>query len=467
MQIPILNGVYSKKVDLDTSYPVNLIPVFIKDGISNGYLRPTDGIDQFADGPYIDRGGINWNNVCYRVMGSKFIRLNSDGTITIIGDVGSNNKPVSMDYSFDKLAIVSNQNAFYYSPSGGLVQVTDPDLGKPIDVVWVDGYFMFTDGEFLIVTELSDPSQIDPLKYGSSEADPDPVVSLIKIRNEVYVLNRYTIEVFDNVGGQIFPFQRIEGAQIQKGTLGTNACCVFLDSVAFLGSARNESPGIYIGLNGAIKKISSKEVDRILIEYSSDDLSNVKLEQRNDKNSNHLYVHLPDKTLVFDATSSDLIGDDVWFILTSAQNGFTQFRARNFVWCYDKWLVGDTISGNIGYFRDSIGTHWGNKVRWEASTAIIYNQSMGAIFNQIELVAITGETQIGENPSISTSYSYDGKSWSQPKYINVGTIGNSTKRLVWFRNGAMRSWRIQRFMGNTDSRISILRLEVQVEGLNR
>ena len=76
---------------------------------------------------------------------------------------------------------------------------------------------MLTDGEFLIVTELNDPFSVSPLKYGSSEADPDPVKAILKLRNEPYALNRYTIEVFDNVGGEGFPFQRIEGAQTQTG----------------------------------------------------------------------------------------------------------------------------------------------------------------------------------------------------------------------------------------------------------
>ncbi len=87
----------------------------------------------------------------------------------------------------------------------------------------MDGYFLSTDGEFLIVTELNDPTQVNPLKYGSSEADPDPVNAVLKLRNEVYAINRNTIEVFDNAGGDLFPFQRIEGAQIQKGAIGTFA----------------------------------------------------------------------------------------------------------------------------------------------------------------------------------------------------------------------------------------------------
>ena len=107
-----------------------------------------------------------------------------------------------------------------------------------VDVRWIDGYFLITDGENLIVTELNDPTQINPIKYGSSEVDPDPIQAILKLRNEAWAINRNTIEVFDNVGGQYFPYQRIDGAHITKGTIGTHACCVFMDSVAFLGNGR-------------------------------------------------------------------------------------------------------------------------------------------------------------------------------------------------------------------------------------
>ena len=44
--------------------------------------------------------------------------------------------------------------------------MTDLDLGVVLDFCWVDGYFMTTDGESLIVTELTDPMAVNPLKYG-------------------------------------------------------------------------------------------------------------------------------------------------------------------------------------------------------------------------------------------------------------------------------------------------------------
>jgi len=342
MQIPILNGIYADNgPDLRTLYPVNLVPVPKQSGISAGFLRPGDGIVGNGTGPGIDRGGINWNGVCYRVMGTKLVTVASNGAVTVLGDVGGPvNTLVTMDYSFDRLAIASGGRLYYWN--GALTQVTDPDLGIVLDVVWVDGYFMTTDGTSLVVTELSDPTQVNPLKYGSSEVDPDPVVALLKLRNEVYALNRNTIEVFDNVGGEFFPFQRIDGAQITKGVIGTFGCCVFVESVAFLGSGRNEAPGIYLGANATAQKISTQEIDQILLGYTETQLAGVKLEARNDKAHQHLYVHLPDRTMVFDAAATAELNQPVWFTLTTSQVGFSQYRARNLVWAYDKWMIGSS-----------------------------------------------------------------------------------------------------------------------------
>jgi hypothetical protein len=466
MQIQILNGIYADATpELRTAYPVNMVPVPKQSGISNGFLRPGDGIVANGTGPGIDRGGINWRGVCYRVMGTKLVIVASNGAVTVLGDVGG---PVStlvtFDYSFDRLAIASGGRLYYWNGTT-LTQVTDPDLGIVLDVVWVDGYFMTTDGEFLIVTELSDPTQVNPLKYGSSEVDPDPVVALLKLRNEVYAMNRNTIEVFDNVGGDLFPFARIDGAQIQKGVVGTFACCVYIDRIAFLGSGRNESPGIYVGAAATTQKISTQEIDELLLTYTEAQLAAVKLEARNDKSHQHLYVHLPDRTIVYDAAASEALGDQVWFTLTSTIVGFSQYRARNLVWAYDKWLVGDPQSNSIGYLVQDTGHHWGQQVRWEFGTLIVYNEGNGAIFNRLELVSLTGSVELGTNPQISTSYSIDGLSYSQDRSITVGTIGNTAKRLAWFQQGHMRNWRIQRFRGDSDAHVSFVRLEAQIEAL--
>lgn len=461
MQIPILNGIYTdNNADFRTSYPINLIPVPKSSGISEGYLSQANGIVKFCDTSAIDRGGINWENVMYRVIGTRLVKVLSDGTIEYIGDVGGSGQ-VTMGYSFDRLAIASS-NKFYLYNKTTLQQVTDADLGNVLDFVWVDGYFMTTDGTFLVVTELNNPFEVNPLKYGSSEADPDRINALLKVRNEVCALNRYTIEVFNNVGGANFPFERIESAQIQKGTLGTHCNCVVDDFIVFLGSGRNESPSIYIGSNASATKIATREIDQILQEYTEDTLSNCLMESKSDKSSVIIYLHLPDKTLCYDLGASQSAEVPVWFILNS--NG--KYKANNIVWCYNKWISGDPTSNRLGYFDNSISSHYDEIIIWEFGTQILYNNSMGAVIHQLELVSLTGRVKLGYNPTISTQYSLDGVTWSNERFIKIGTIGDRTKRIVWFSQGIMRNFRIQRFRGTSDSYMSIARLEAKLEGLN-
>ena len=467
MQIPIMQGVFTDSgPDIRRAYPVNLVPTILPNGISNGYMRPAEGITKLTSTLFtgFDRGGINWNGLCYRVIGNSLYVVNEDGSATALGDVGPGGQ-CTFDYSFDRLAVASSGRLYYYDGIS-LTQVTDPDLGTVVDFCWVDGYFFTTDGEFLVVTELSDPTQVNPLKYASSEADPDPVLAIVKLRNEVHVLNRNTIEVFDNIGGDFFPFQRIEGAQVQKGSVGTFSCCVFMDRIAFLGGGRNEAPAIYMAASGGTQKLSSNEVDELIGDYTEAELSQVILESRKVKDHEFLYVHLPDRTLVFDGIASQQAGQPVWFVLSSSTVGFARYRARNFVYCYDKWLCGDTVFGQVGYLDDSHGNHWGDRVRWELTTPIVYNESNGGIFHELELVSLTGRTDNGIDTQIWTDYSTDGLSWSQPKYISVGKAGETRKRLTWRRQGFMRNFRIQRFQGTTDARISVVRLEAQIEPLS-
>jgi len=465
MQIPVLSGVFTDEdADFRTAYPRNMIPVPKGQGISEGYLRPCEGVTQTGTGPGISRGGILWNGTLYRIMGTNLVRIASNGTVTTLAAIPGGDE-VTLDYSFDRLAIAANGSLYYWNGSL-LSQVTDPDLGTVLSVVWVDGYFMTTDGTSLIVTDLTDPMSINPIHYGSSEADPDPVVALLKLRNEVYALNRNTIEVFNNVGGTGFPFQRNEGAQIQRGCIGSHCCAVFAEAIAFLGGARDESPAVWIGLNSTTQKISTREIDTILQDYTEVQLAASVMEARTDKSHQWLYLHLPDQTLVYDASASQAAQQPVWFTLTTSIIGNAIYRVRHFVWAFDAWNVGDPTSGAIGTINQGSSLQYGQTIGWEFSTAIVYNASTGAIFHQLELVSLPGRVAFGADPVVWTSYTIDGETWSQEKTCAAGKQGDRTKRITWLKQGFMRNWRIQKFRGTSDAHISVARLEAQLEPLN-
>jgi hypothetical protein len=464
MQIPILSGIFADgSPNFRTSYPKNMVPVPKSTGISEGYLRPGEGIVELGTGPGVNRGGINWNGTIYRVMGTKLVSIAADSTVTEIGDVGTGGR-VTFDYGFTYLAIASGGRLYLYDGTT-LTQVTDPDLGTVLDVVWVDGYYMTTDGEFLVITDLDDPFSVNPLKYGSAEADPDPIEGLLKLRNEIYALNRYTIEVFDNAGTTGFPFVRIPGAQIQKGCVGTHANCVFMDNIAFLGGGRNEAPGIYLGANGNAQKISTREIEEILQTYTEEELSVAFLEERVNQAHMHLIVHLPRHTLVFDGAGTQALSVPVWFTLSSTLVGDGIWNACTCIWAYDRWNVCHPSTNQFGYLTDMVSTHWGETIGWEFGTLIVYNQGQGAIFHDLELVSLTGSTAFGVDPTIWTQYSVDGVTWSAEKPIRAGKTGERNKRLMWLQQGHMRNMRMQRFRGTSDAHVAIAALEARIEPL--
>jgi hypothetical protein len=464
MQIPILSGAYSDgNADFRVSYPLNLTPVAQAQGISTGYLRPADGIVANGTGPGLDRGGVEWNNILYRVMGTSLVSISATGVVTTIGSIPGSDRCILV-YSFEYLAIAGDGKLYLYDGTT-LTQVTDPDLGTVVDVVWVDGYFMTTDGEFLVITELNNPFAVDPLKYGSSEIDPDPVVGLIKLRNEIYAVNRHTIEVFQNVGTTGFPFERIQGAQITRGSVGVNANCAFLDQIAFIGGGMGEGVAVWLGVNGNSVKISTREIDIVLSDYTEAQLALAFMETRTDRDYRQLMIHLADKTLVYDGAASAVLQQPVWYCYSSSLDGVGRYRSSRLVYAYGRWNTGDTQSNAIGYLVDDVSTHWGQTVGWNFQTQIIYNESRGVVVHDLELVALTGRVALGADPQISTSYSQDGITYSQQKFIRAGKIGDRSKRLVWMQQGSFRNWRLQRFSGTSDAFLSFARLEARLEPL--
>lgn len=461
MQISILQGAYTEGHDYRTSYPVNYTPVPKSHGLSMGYLRPADGIKPFATGNGNVRGGVNWQEKAYYVFGSEVRRINEDGSTTLIDTITDDGKPVRFAFSFDRLGIAS-AGKLYYLAGDVITQVTDTDLGTVNDVRYLSGYFLTTDGDYIVQTRLTDPTAVTPYTYGSSEIDPDPIVGLLVNRNEIHAVNRYTIETFAVSGGaasvvEYFAFARLTGAAIQKGAVGRDAACIYNEAIAFVGSGRNEPPAVYLGENAQTIKLSTREIDQILAEYTADDLSNIVIEARTEKAHKFLYIHLPDRTLVYDSAATLAMEQPVWHILTSALDGWGKYKGRHMVWAYNKWLIGDPDSGRVGYMANDVASHWGDDVRTEFATMINWSETGGAVFHALELQAINSSNT---PEKLAASYTTDGRNWSQDRWAK-----EFQRKIVWMQQGFMQGWRAYRFRGTSKAMLSVARLDAKMEPL--
>lgn len=466
VQVPILSGIYAKTTaDFARSFPVNLSPIAESGdgtgtGISKGYLKVTPGIRKVASTAGKDRGGYVFNGQHLRVIGETLFKIGLDGSPTAIGSVGAGG-PVTFAQSFDRVGISSGAGLWYYD-GVGLTKVTDPDLGTVLSVAWQDGYFITTDGTSLVVTELNDPMSVDPLKYGSSEADPDPVTGLLTLRGQLYALNRFTIEVFINGGTTGFPFARSRGGQIPKGCVGAGAFSLFVETFAFCGSGRNEAPAIYLAGSGQGIRISPRGLDDALAALSADDLAAVELEARNGAGMTELLVHLPTQTWVYHWTASQQFDLPVWSILAGGLDLSQPYPGRHFVFDKNKWWCGTNEA--IGVIDEAEPTFFGAKYAFQFDTPLLYNGRGGAIVHDLELVALGGRS--GTPTAVHMSYSDDGVTWSQQRAASLGGAGARDTRPAWRKGGRIRLWRGYRFSGVVTGPAAFARLEAQLEPLN-
>lgn len=471
MQIPILSGLYAdSSAEMRTGYPRNLVPVPKQTGMANGYLKPADGVVQSGTGPGIGRGGINWRGVLYRVLGTKLCSINSTGVVIVLGDVGAGGQ-VMLDYGFDRLAVAAGGTLYYWTGST-FITVTDRNIGTVIDVKYMAGYFVCTDGTNIVVTNLNDPTTASPIAYGSAEGDPNPIKAVDALRGELYVFTRYSIQVFENTGAanaasvqQTFPFTPITSAEVPKGPLDTFSYTPVGDTFYFLGSGRGEAPAVYKMVPANTEKVSTREIDDILLGYTEAQLAKVVMEVRVDRNHQLVYMHLPDQTWVYDTIGSQIVGEYVWFKLDSGTMTSATYRARNLVWCYDTWNVEDPTSTALGTLTDTVGSHYGSAIGWEVITPILYNEGNDAIVHELEVVTLPGRVPLGADPSVWTSFSYNGETWSLERVVKAGKQGERSKRLGWRQQGRLRNYRMQKIRGTSDAHIPLLRLEAKVEPL--
>lgn len=479
MQLGLARGSYTDAgAEWRTSYPRNLVPTIKESGISQMFLRSAEGLTRFDQNAPVmtghDRGGINWQGTCYRVIGSNFVSVSASGSVTVLGQVPDDGNPVAMDYGYSNqgIGIVSGKTLWFYTiqlPSGStgalaLRQCTDSNVGAPIDLIWMAGYFVLTDGKSVYVTQLANQFTFNTQLFGSSSNQPDPINGLWKFRNELYVGNRYQIPILDNVGGTGFPFSENQGATIQKGVIGPYAKCLTSQGFAFLGGARDEAPSVWLSAGlGIAQNIATREIQKLIKTYTETQLATATLEYWAEDEQQFTYLHLPDYTLAYDVAGSQAAQQPLWFLLDSSNDGTGAWRAWHPVYCYGKFLMGDKTDQRIGFLDQTTAAQYGVNARWQFDTIFAYNKAKGFTVTALELIGTYGRAATGEIDTMSMQYTNDGQKWSAPKFISMGAQGQTGKRAQWRPKHFFRNFRGYRFAGFNAAPISFAALEADGE----
>lgn len=480
--LPITTGFYvNRSLPLAAQECVNWYPTILEGpGLSQEALFGIPGIHQIATSGITkqkNRGSHVKNGIAYFVNGDKLYSLDrttvsgvDSFAMTALGVVAGTGRVSMADNGTQLVIMVPGGNGYVFNEDDAtpFQQITDGDFtanGAPQIVVYIDGYFLFTtDSKKFIISALNDGLSYSALDFGTAEADPDDIVAPIVHNNQLFIGGSETIEVFQNIGGGGFPFQRVDGFVMPAGVRAAFSIIEGGDTFMFIGAGVNESPTVRAFTGTGTEIISTDAIDFILESFTDDEISEAFAFSYSQAGARFVGFSLPTTTLVFDVVSkrwherrSQIIDD------RGTQD--VRWRANSLITAYGRVLVGDSEDGRIGEVDlDFFDEYEGHIIRRVASVAFSNNGKSLSIAG----LELTMESGVGdfetEDPQIRLATSKDAKTFGNELSRSIGKIGEYTKRIIWRRLGRFPRFVVFQFTMSAMVKPVIIKLEADIVG---
>jgi hypothetical protein len=409
-----------------------------RDAAAPVVLLPTPGLRQFAELP---QGPIRGRHVMgaalYVVAGTQLFELDVNGAIQSRGEIPGTG-PVDIDDNGTQMgiAVPATGQLFYYTPSTTtLAQVTDTDFESAVSVACLGGYTICArvDSNIIAWSAVGDMSSWDALDFASAEGASDNIVRCKRVNEQLWLFGERTTEVWTQSGNPDAPFQRLNGAFIERGIAARFSYASRLSVPYWLGDDRV----VYTGTGTTPTRISTHAIEQVIGGYS--DVSDARgfiYEQEG-----HVFYCLTFPT-----------GGDTWVYDAITQSWHErESEAEEYGGCWRALdaaafggavIVGDLNDGRLYVVDPTVSDEDGEDIIRVATSAPLINEGRRSFFPLIEADMQTGVGLIvgqGADPQVWMTFSDDGgRTWSYRKRGYLGETGEFLTRVIWRRNGASR-----------------------------
>lgn len=456
---------------------INLYPQISEDlTFSKFSLTGTPGIKLFKDTGLAgrSRGCIKAAGIPYYVVGTSFISLAEDGTVTDHGSIPGS-ADVSMSYNTKTIAIVvPNGSSYFFTVAtttlAQIVNATFVAYGQVRTVNFKKGFFVFnTDTEFFNSShyDTSNGQNFDALDFSSEDIAPDNITTTFTSHDQLYVLGTETTALYDNITTTLFPFAEITGANIEVGCLARLSVIKFNNDFMFIGGGKNENPAVW-RVNGVTPiRVSTDAIEHILTLVTADELSAAIADTYSQDGHVFAVFTIGKYTLTYDDTSSAIAKMSIW---SERQSGFTngeshrRWRGQHICKAYGKLLIGDNESGKIGELDMDTYFEFGDRIERVVIGQPINDKGSPMFQSEIEMFIESG---VGNSDSTDPvwlfSYTDNGRNaWTNPIARAMGKVGEYTKRLIWRRMGRIPAKRVLRYKTDDPVRIAIYKWVTEI-----
>ena len=408
---------------------VNIFPERSNGGKYPFTLKGTPGLAFVLELPTFPVKALHFNRGrAFAVTPTKLYEIFSNGSFNELGAVDFEGRVVMEDNGIQLVMVDGFKGYSWDATTNEVAQITGDGWYPARTVTYQDGYFIFErkdTGQFFVSDLLS--VEFDPLDFASAEGQPDKLVAVLSDHREVFMFGTETIEVWYNSGAADFPFERNQGAFIEKG-------CAAPYSVA-----KQNNTVYFVGSDLMVYQLAGYSPQRISTHIVEQDLSSVDLEDcfaYTYQENGHLFYVLTipqiNKTWCYDVSTS------AWHVRKDYQ--FGRHRSECVTFFDKKTLVGDFQSGRVYEMTSHYFTDDGEPIVREFILPTINNGREFLTVNSFELDMTTGIFN-GEEPVGTLEFSKDsGKTWSNQKFSNMGAIGEYLTRVKWNRLGCARQF---------------------------
>lgn len=445
--IPLSKGVGKsyRTADYVDLLPVNMLATPKEVLNAAGYLRSFPGIDKKADVAGVSRGA-QFNtvqSVVYRVLGGKIYKAGTQR-----GDVTGTGR-ISMAHSATSQAVAANGTMTLYRYDGtnktlqnwpesvGDVTYAQWDIGKVRDICRMRGrYIWVKDGtQNFGVTDLEDESHPDRFRpFYSAESQPDGIIACGVWRDYLMMFGSATIEYF-TLTGSADTSSAIYVAQpslmVTKGIAGTYCKTAFADTFAFISSQATGAPSVYIINSGQAVSIATATIEKLLREYTADELSTAVMEALRFDSHELLLIHLPRHVLCYDAAAAQ--NGAQWCMLKTGLADDV-YRGIDFIFEGNQIGLADKVGSVTGTLNFASSAQYGEQVEHLLYTPM-FKADNARIFD-FELEAATGVSQFAEGLFVSATA--DGINYGQEKIVPWNAPFRYDSRAIWKRVGRVR-----------------------------
>ena len=475
VNIPIANGYYiSESLPISSQECTNWYPNIVQtQGLNQETLLGTPGLNQLTTTgavQEINRGAHVKNGIPYFVNGTTLYRLDrtinpdlSESFSTVaLGTIPGTGGVSMADNGTQLMILVPGGDGFIYNEDAGtpFQQITAPGFtanGNPQYVVFIDSYFaVTTDTKKFIISSSNDGLSWNALDFGTAEADPDTIVAPFVFSNQLFILGSETIEVFQNLGGAFFPFQRVNGFVVPKGLFAPLSVIGASNSFMFIGGGTDESPAVWQLVGSNAVKVSNTAIDFALSQASDSDIDSAFSWSYSQKGAYFIAFTVGDRTFVFDTVTSR------WHERKSRLNNIdTRFRVNSLVSAYGRVLVGDLVDGRIGEMDSDIYMEYGEVIRRVVTSPNFFG---GGRVAKVEVICESGVGNSDRaNPVISMDVSDDGgRTFEYEKIRAIGKIGEYGRRAIFRKLGRFPMNRMVRFKFSDPVKPVIIKVEASI-----